>query len=140
MTVTTLPTPTDLSITPRDRRFGRETATPRLWHGGPGRGGDGRPGAVARRRGDRTQGRRLRYLAVRDPRLAAIQALEGQGEGDALRYPQLPGRPHRRRAGADAAGRSRRSQGVVAPDDLFLGATGHVPQDRRRLAQVLHAG
>ena len=34
MTVTTLPTPTDLSITPRDRRFGRETATPRLWHGG----------------------------------------------------------------------------------------------------------
>ena len=34
MTATTLPTPTDLSITPRDRRFGRETATPRLWHGG----------------------------------------------------------------------------------------------------------
>src|SRR5881275_1991724 len=34
MSVTTLPTPTDLSITPRDRRFGRETATPRLWHGG----------------------------------------------------------------------------------------------------------
>ena len=30
----TLLTPTDLSITPRDRRFGRETATPRLWHGG----------------------------------------------------------------------------------------------------------
>ncbi len=29
-----LPTPTDLSITPRDRRFGREAATPRLWHGG----------------------------------------------------------------------------------------------------------
>ena len=34
MIATTLPTPTDLSITPRDRRFGRETATPRLWHGG----------------------------------------------------------------------------------------------------------
>src|SRR5881394_1954200 len=34
MTATTLPTPTDLSITPRDRRFGRDTATPRLWHGG----------------------------------------------------------------------------------------------------------
>src|SRR5215212_633700 len=34
MTATTLPTPADLSITPRDRRFGREAATPRLWHGG----------------------------------------------------------------------------------------------------------
>lgn len=34
MIATTLPTPADLSITPRDRRFGRETATPRLWHGG----------------------------------------------------------------------------------------------------------
>jgi predicted metal-dependent hydrolase len=34
MTSTTLPTPSDLSIKPRDRRFGRETATPRLWHGG----------------------------------------------------------------------------------------------------------
>ena len=34
MTATTLPTPADLSIMPRDRRFGRETATPRLWHGG----------------------------------------------------------------------------------------------------------
>src|SRR5579859_7978754 len=34
MTATTLPTPSDLSIKPRDRRFGRETATPRLWHGG----------------------------------------------------------------------------------------------------------
>jgi uncharacterized protein len=34
MTATTLPTPADLSITPRDRRFGRDTATPRLWHGG----------------------------------------------------------------------------------------------------------
>ena len=30
----TLPTPADLSITPRDRRFGRGDATPRLWHGG----------------------------------------------------------------------------------------------------------
>ena len=27
-------TPADLTITPRDRRFGREAATPRLWHGG----------------------------------------------------------------------------------------------------------
>jgi predicted metal-dependent hydrolase len=34
MSATILPTPADLSITPRDRRFGRETATPRLWHGG----------------------------------------------------------------------------------------------------------
>jgi predicted metal-dependent hydrolase len=34
MTTTTLPTPLDLSITPRDRRFGRDVATPRLWHGG----------------------------------------------------------------------------------------------------------
>ena len=34
MSIGTLPTPSDLSITPRDRRFGRETATPRLWHGG----------------------------------------------------------------------------------------------------------
>jgi predicted metal-dependent hydrolase len=34
MSATTLPTPADLSITPRDRRFGREAATPRLWHGG----------------------------------------------------------------------------------------------------------
>jgi uncharacterized protein len=29
-----LPTPADLSITPRDRRFGQSSATPRLWHGG----------------------------------------------------------------------------------------------------------
>ena len=28
------PTPADLTITPRDRRFGREQATPRWWHGG----------------------------------------------------------------------------------------------------------
>ena len=34
MTSATLPTPADLSITPRDRRFGREATTPRLWHGG----------------------------------------------------------------------------------------------------------
>src|SRR5678816_1374214 len=34
MNATTLPTPVDLTITPRDRRFGREAATPRLWHGG----------------------------------------------------------------------------------------------------------
>jgi hypothetical protein len=34
MNSTTLPTPADLSITPRDRRFGRKQATPRLWHGG----------------------------------------------------------------------------------------------------------
>ena len=30
MTATTLPTPADLSITPRDRRFGREAAAPRF--------------------------------------------------------------------------------------------------------------
>jgi hypothetical protein len=34
MTATALPTPADLSITPRDRRFGRDTALARLWHGG----------------------------------------------------------------------------------------------------------
>ena len=34
MTATVLPTPADLSITPRDRRFGRDAATPRLWRGG----------------------------------------------------------------------------------------------------------
>src|SRR5688500_15421601 len=34
MTSFVQPTPSDLSITPRDRRFGREAATPRLWHGG----------------------------------------------------------------------------------------------------------
>ena len=34
MSALTLPTPATLQITPRDRRFGRETATPRLWHGG----------------------------------------------------------------------------------------------------------
>lgn len=34
MNAITLPTPADLSITPRDRRFGRDSATPRLWHGG----------------------------------------------------------------------------------------------------------
>ena len=34
MSTTTLPTPADLTITPRDRRFGREATTPRLWHGG----------------------------------------------------------------------------------------------------------
>ena len=27
-------TPADLTITPRDRRFGRDEATPRWWHGG----------------------------------------------------------------------------------------------------------
>jgi hypothetical protein len=34
MTVATLPTPAGLSITPRDRRFGRGVPSPRLWHGG----------------------------------------------------------------------------------------------------------
>ena len=34
MTVTILPTPAGLSITPRDRRFGRDETLPRLWHGG----------------------------------------------------------------------------------------------------------
>ena len=34
MTATAAPTPTDLTITPRDRRFGRETKLDRLWHGG----------------------------------------------------------------------------------------------------------
>jgi predicted metal-dependent hydrolase len=34
MTAATLPTPIDLTIKPRDRKFGREAKTPRLWHGG----------------------------------------------------------------------------------------------------------
>ena len=34
MITATLPTPADLSISPRDRKFGRDTQTPRLWHGG----------------------------------------------------------------------------------------------------------
>ena len=34
MNATALPAPAELSITPRDRRFGRHAATPRLWHGG----------------------------------------------------------------------------------------------------------
>ena len=34
MATISLPAPQDLNITPRDRRFGRDTATPRLWHGG----------------------------------------------------------------------------------------------------------
>src|SRR3954469_13070143 len=34
MNVTTAPTPADLSISPRDRRFGREETLDRLWHGG----------------------------------------------------------------------------------------------------------
>jgi predicted metal-dependent hydrolase len=34
MTATILPTPADLSITPRDRRFGRDKSLDRLWHGG----------------------------------------------------------------------------------------------------------
>jgi hypothetical protein len=34
VTSATLPTPAGLTITPRDRRFGRDAPTPRLWHGG----------------------------------------------------------------------------------------------------------
>ena len=34
MPATILPTPSDLTITPRDRRFGIDGATPRWWHGG----------------------------------------------------------------------------------------------------------
>jgi predicted metal-dependent hydrolase len=34
MTTATLPTPADLTITPRDRRFGRDQTAQRLWHGG----------------------------------------------------------------------------------------------------------
>ncbi|MEO5973223.1 MAG: metal-dependent hydrolase [Sphingomicrobium sp.] len=32
--MTTAPTPTDLTINPRDRRFGRDSGPTRLWHGG----------------------------------------------------------------------------------------------------------
>jgi|SRR5579884_3781525 len=34
MTTISAPTPVDLSITPRDRKFGREKTLERLWHGG----------------------------------------------------------------------------------------------------------
>ena len=34
MSTTALPTPADLTITPRDRRFGRDSTPQRLWHGG----------------------------------------------------------------------------------------------------------
>ena len=34
MAATVAPAPADLTITPRDRRFGAEGATPRWWHGG----------------------------------------------------------------------------------------------------------
>jgi hypothetical protein len=34
MATTTLPTPADLTITPRDRKFEREALSQRLWHGG----------------------------------------------------------------------------------------------------------
>jgi len=34
MTSVSLPTPADLTITPRDRRFGRDERLQRLWHGG----------------------------------------------------------------------------------------------------------
>jgi predicted metal-dependent hydrolase len=34
MTIATVPTPADLTITPRDRRFDRGEMTQRLWHGG----------------------------------------------------------------------------------------------------------
>src|SRR5512132_3890574 len=34
MSTTTLPTPSDLTITPRDRKFERGELNPRLWHGG----------------------------------------------------------------------------------------------------------
>ncbi|HEV8406837.1 MAG TPA: metal-dependent hydrolase [Sphingomicrobium sp.] len=34
MSAIRLPTPAQLSITPRDRRFGRSAVAPRLWHGG----------------------------------------------------------------------------------------------------------
>ena len=34
MSTTSLPTPSDLSITPRDRKFERGALNPRLWHGG----------------------------------------------------------------------------------------------------------
>jgi hypothetical protein len=34
MSTLSLPTPQDLRITPRDRRFGRDARIPRLWHGG----------------------------------------------------------------------------------------------------------
>ena len=34
MSTTALPTPADLTITPRDRKFERGELNPRLWHGG----------------------------------------------------------------------------------------------------------
>ena len=103
-------------------------ANPR--HLAGGRRGNGRPVALARVRGDRAQGRRLRHLAACDAALAAVQAVEGQGEGDALRHPQLPRRPHGGRARVDAPGRRHRPSRLVAAAVVSVGPARHVPQDR----------
>ncbi len=78
---------------------------------GRGRSGSRRPVALARLRGDRAQGRRLRHMAACHPQLAAQEEVGSKGEGDALRHPQLRRRPHRRSAGTDAPGRCHRVQG-----------------------------
>ena len=75
-------------------------------------------------RGDRAQGRRLRHLASRDAALAALQEVEGQGEGDAVRHPQLRRRPHGRSARADAPGRRHRRS---TPGRGCFGICGSTP-------------
>ncbi len=69
----------------------------------------------------------------------AQDALEGEGEGDAVRHPQLRRRPHRRRAGVDAPGRRHRPSRLVAAALVSVDPPRHVPEDRRRLVQVLPA-
>ena len=89
------------------------------------------PVALALGRGDRAQGRRLRHLAVRDARVAAVEAVEDQGESDALRHPQLRRRPDGGVAGADAAGRGDR---LFAHGRCCSGTCGCVPGMFRKIA------
>ncbi len=72
--------------------------------------------------------------------LAAVQALEGQGEGDALRHPQLPRRPDFRRARTDAPGRSDGLRGLGEAALVPVDPARHVPQDRRRVGQIFPSG
>ena len=67
------------------------------------------------------------------------QALEGQGQGDAVHHPQFPRRPDRGRARAAAAGRDHRASSLVEAAVVHVVAARHDAQDRGRLGQVLPA-
>src|SRR6185437_11134841 len=96
--------------------------------------------ALACGRGDRAQGRRLRYLAPCNWALAAVQAVEAEGARDAAGHAQFRRRPDPRCARVDAAGRSDRLSGLAAAADASMDQARHVPEDRGRLAQLLPAG